>query len=94
MNKKLFVPEKKVIGATSPMPKAVTKAFPKIEESKNSIDPSTFGKPILERLPQPTGWRILVIIRTLINSHLVRGVMRKIGFLWEDMLEIGLKWKD
>ena len=35
MNKKLFVPEKKVIGATSPVPKAVTKAFPKIEESKN-----------------------------------------------------------
>ena len=48
MNKKLFVPEKKVIGATSPVPKAVTKAFPKIEESKNSVDPSTFGKPILK----------------------------------------------
>ena len=61
MNKKLFVPEKKVIGATSPVPKAVTKAFPKIEESKNSVDPSTFGKPILERRPQPTGWRIRVM---------------------------------
>jgi len=37
------------------------KAFPKIEESKNSIDPSTFKNSTLERLPQPTGWRILVI---------------------------------
>ena len=61
MTKKFYVPEKKVIGASSPIPKAVEKAFPKIEESKNSIDPSTFKNSTLERLPQPTGWRILVI---------------------------------
>ena len=51
MTKKFYVPEKKVIGASSPIPKAVEKAFPKIEESKNSIDPSAFKNSTLERLP-------------------------------------------
>ena len=61
MNKKIFVPQKKIIGATSRIPKAVEKAFPKVEESKNSEDPSKFKPSVIERLPQPVGYRLLVI---------------------------------
>ena len=61
MNKKLFIPEKKVIGASSPIPKAIEKGFPKTEESKNSEDPSKFEPSVIDRLPQPTGYRVLVI---------------------------------
>ena len=53
MNKKLYVPDRMV-------PKPPKNVF-KIEENKNSDDPSKMEKSALERLPQPTGYRILVI---------------------------------
>ena len=53
MNRKLYVPDRMV-------PKPPKNVF-KIEENKNSDDPSKMEKSALERLPQPTGYRILVI---------------------------------
>ena len=35
------------------------KAF--VEEDKRVLDPSLLDKSILERMPQPTGWRLLVL---------------------------------
>lgn len=32
-----------------------------VEPSERVLDPSLLSKPLLERLPQPTGWRILVM---------------------------------
>lgn len=32
-----------------------------VEPSERVLDPSLLEKPLLERLPQPTGWRILVM---------------------------------
>ena len=53
MTKKLFVPDRMV-------PKVPPSVF-KAEESKNSKDPSKFQPSVLDRLPQPTGYRLLVI---------------------------------
>ena len=57
MTKKLFVPERM---AKAPLPKAVEKAF-EAEEDKNSSDPSKMDASAIDRLPQPVGYRILVI---------------------------------
>ena len=65
MNKKLFVPERfanaRKKGATSDLPDAIKKGFPKEEENLNSKDPSKLEPSALERLPQPVGYRVLVI---------------------------------
>lgn len=34
---------------------------PYVEESSRVLDPSLLEKPLLDRLPQPTGWRVLVM---------------------------------
>ena len=68
--KKLFVPEHvaraavKDKGLSSELPKALETAFGKKkeeEENKNENDPSNLEPSALERLPQPTGYRILII---------------------------------
>ena len=63
MTKKLYVPERILAQKkVNPTPKAISKAFDDKEEaSKNSKDPSTLDVSVLERLPQPTGYRMLVI---------------------------------
>jgi hypothetical protein len=32
-----------------------------VDETSRVLDPSLLEKPLLERLPQPTGWRVLVM---------------------------------
>ena len=63
MSKKLYVPDrflgKKVINPTS---SPISKGFGKnAEPNKNEDDPSKLDASLLDRLPQPTGYRILVI---------------------------------
>ena len=68
-NKKLFVPDNvaraaaKNKGPSSELPKPLETAFgkKKEEENKNENDPSNLETSALERLPQPTGYRILII---------------------------------
>jgi len=63
MNRKLIVPErftaqKKV----NPTPPAIGKAFDNKEDANpNSKDPSKLEQSALDRLPQPSGYRMLVI---------------------------------
>jgi len=67
MTKKLFVPEHvarataKATGESSEIPKPIENAFGKGADSKNSDDPSEMEPSSLERLPQPTGYRVLII---------------------------------
>ena len=65
MAKKLFVPERfanaRKKGASMEIPDAVKKGFQNIEDNPNSKDPSKLEASALERLPQPVGYRILVI---------------------------------
>ena len=65
MTKKLYVPDRilaQKAKAVNPTPKAISKAFNNKEEAnKNSKDPSKLDVSGFERLPQPTGYRILVI---------------------------------
>ena len=63
MTKKLYVPERILAQKkVNPTPKAISKAFDDKEEaSKNSKDPSKLDLSVLQRLPQPTGYRMLVI---------------------------------
>ena len=67
MTKKLFVPEHvarataKATGESSEIPKPIENAFGKGADSKNSDDPSEMETSSLERLPQPTGYRVLII---------------------------------
>ena len=63
MTKKLFVPDrfvaKKQINSTPP---PISKAFGKSDEpNKNEDDPSKIDVSVIDRLPQPTGYRLLVI---------------------------------
>ena len=58
MTKKLFVPDRL---ATSGMPKPIKKAFAETNKVKNEEDPSKMELSALERLPQPTGYRISII---------------------------------
>ena len=63
MSKKLYVPDrilgKKVI---NPTPSPISKGFGKNDEpNKNQDDPSKLDSSLIDRLPQPTGYRILVI---------------------------------
>ena len=67
MTKKLYVPEHVARKASKPagmedIPKPVKTAFGKDQaESKNENDPSEMDASALERLPQPTGYRMLII---------------------------------
>ena len=67
MTKKLFVPEHvakaaaTAIKGSSEIPKPIENAFGKVAKNKNSDDPSDIKQSALERLPQPTGYRILII---------------------------------
>lgn len=69
MNKKLFVPDHvarmaaQKSGDSSELPRALDIAFDgkPVEENKNENDPSKLEKSALERLPQPTGYRLLII---------------------------------
>ncbi len=65
MNKKLYVPEH-VLRATKKekLPKPIENAFKNNdaeEDNKNVEDPSNLEASALERLPQPTGYRVLII---------------------------------
>lgn len=57
MTKKLFVPDRV---ATASLPKGLDKAMGQ-EEDKNAVNPSTLEESALDRLPQPVGYRLLVI---------------------------------
>jgi chaperonin GroES len=67
MTNKLFVPDhvaraaKKAIKENESIPKPIENAFGKSSESKNEDDPSQMEASSLERLPQPTGYRVLII---------------------------------
>ena len=67
MTKKLFVPEHvaraavNVTGESSEIPKPLENAFGKGAKNKNADDPSEIKQSSLERLPQPTGYRVLII---------------------------------
>ena len=67
MTKKLFVPEHVAKAAATAIkgsyeiPKPIENAFGKVAKNKNSDDPSDIKQSALERLPQPTGYRILII---------------------------------
>lgn len=63
MSKTLYVPDhvakriakERAEGESSPL------KAPYVEPSSRVLDPSLLDKPLLERLPQPTGWRVLVM---------------------------------
>ena len=65
MAKKLFVPERMTKSPEAPksdIPPAINQAFQDDEaDSKNNEDPSKMETSALERLPQPVGYRLLVI---------------------------------
>ena len=67
MTSKLFVPDhvaraaQKAIKENPVMPKPIENAFCKSSENKNEDDPSQMESSSLERLPQPTGYRVLII---------------------------------
>jgi len=67
MTNKLFVPDhvakaaQKAIKENTPMPKPIENAFGKGAENKNEADPSEMDTSAIERLPQPTGYRLLII---------------------------------
>ena len=63
MSKKLYLPDsllaKKQI---NPVPPAIGKGFGQDKEpNKNEDDPSKIDSSVIDRLPQPTGYRLLVI---------------------------------
>ena len=64
MSKTLYLPEhlaqkvnKEKEGAKSPV--SLNSAY--VDANERVLDPSLLDKPLLERLPQPTGWRVLVM---------------------------------
>jgi co-chaperonin GroES (HSP10) len=66
MTKKLFVPDHVARAASawkgdaSELPRGLSLAM-KEKESKNASDPSEIEPSALDRLPQPTGYRVLII---------------------------------
>ena len=64
MSKTLYLPEhvaqklNKEKAATAE-PDALNSAY--VDANDRVLDPSLLDKPLLERLPQPTGWRVLVM---------------------------------
>ncbi len=67
MTNKLFVPDhvakaaQKAIKENPQMPKPIENAFGKGAGKTNEDDPSQMDSSALERLPQPTGYRVLII---------------------------------
>ena len=66
MAKKLFVPERVAANMKSDTPQtkiptAIEKALPEQEENKNTENPENMDVSALERLPNPVGYRLLVI---------------------------------
>ena len=64
MAKKLFVPERMAKSVeSSPVPTAISKGFENLEDpnQKNTEDPSQMDVSAIDRLPQPVGYRLLVI---------------------------------
>ena len=62
MTSKIQVPDhiaKEIEQEQAPV-KEETKA-PYVKEEARVLDPTLIEKPILERMPQPTGWRILIL---------------------------------
>lgn len=65
MSKKLYLPDhiveriNRTKAASEPEGTTVTGAYVKPED--RVLDPSLLDKPVLDRLPQPTGWRVLVM---------------------------------
>ena len=62
MTSKIQVPDhiaKEIEQEQTPV-KEETKA-PYVKEEARVLDPTLIEKPILERMPQPTGWRILIL---------------------------------
>ena len=62
MTSKIQVPEHiaKELEAEQNPPKEETK-IPYVKEEARFLDPTLIEKSILERMPQPTGWRILIL---------------------------------
>ena len=62
MTSKIQVPEHiaKELEAEQNPPKEETKK-PYVKEEARVLDPTLIEKSILERMPQPTGWRILIL---------------------------------
>jgi co-chaperonin GroES (HSP10) len=62
MTSKIQVPEHiaKELEAEQNPPKEETK-IPYVKEEARVLDPTLIDKSILERMPQPTGWRILIL---------------------------------
>jgi co-chaperonin GroES (HSP10) len=65
MSKTLYLPDHvaqkitKEKGAAKAAPEALDSAY--VDANERVLDPSLLEKPLLERLPQPTGWRVLVM---------------------------------
>lgn len=65
MSKTLYLPDH--VAQKMNKEKAVEKASPDsldsayVDANERVLDPSLLDKPLLERLPQPTGWRVLVM---------------------------------
>ena len=58
MAKTLYVPDH-IAKAKAKEPVSAETAY--VESDKRVLDPSLIDKPLTERLPQPTGWRLLVM---------------------------------
>ena len=63
MSKKLYVPDRLLAKKQiNPVPPAIGKGFGQDKEpNKNEDDPSKIDASVIDRLPQPTGYRLLVI---------------------------------
>ena len=63
MSKKLYVPDRLLAKKQiNPVPPAIGKGFGQDKEpNKNEDDPSKIDSSVIDRLPQPTGYRLLVI---------------------------------
>jgi co-chaperonin GroES (HSP10) len=64
MSKTLYVPDHVAQRIAKQKAEAVASPLvpsPYVEESSRVLDPSLLDKPLLDRLPQPTGWRVLVM---------------------------------
>lgn len=65
MPKKLYLPDHVIkrmqakTGDTPPNATSVDSAY--VEPNTRVLDPTLVEKPLLDRLPQPTGWRVLVM---------------------------------
>ena len=63
MSKKLYVPDRLLAKKQiNPVPPSIGKGFGQDKEpNKNEDDPSKIDSSVIDRLPQPTGYRLLVI---------------------------------